>query len=125
MKETISIDGYEFEKPDFECGFYDVVEVYKDKFMIFGKVKNGVGQWITMEWQLDSHILGKAIVADFNLTPIKKKWHEDESNFPCVMYDERYKGFFVCEGRDIQLHTLDRFRPATKEEILSLLVKED
>ena len=74
----------------------------------------------------------------FHLRLIKKPWYENKSNFPClVMYEgkrlihvSRYKedglnpsGKVLCSKIGGIYYAVEKCRPATKEEVLSLLVK--
>ena len=64
----------------------------------------------------------------YDLKPIKKEWYENPDNFPCIATKDG-KNFAVIESIDclkrvcIYQYIVD-FRPATKEEVLDLLVKE-
>jgi len=67
----------------------------------------------------------------FNLTPIKKQWYEDKNKFPCAIISSKGRveiAFAYSEkSRNIfygPYECIDGVRPATKEEILTLLVKE-
>lgn len=69
---------------------------------------------------------------NMNLKPIKKEWYEKNDNFPCIVYDTfacRVAFARKCEFNVIDLcydiRDISEVRPATKEEVLSLLVKED
>lgn len=60
-------------------------------------------------------------VKEYKLTPIKKEWYEIEENFPCIIVDSSGNFDVTYERyRDIENH-----RPATKEEVLRLVVDED
>lgn len=71
------------------------------------------------------------IVEDFSLKPIKKEWYENPNNFPCLIrqincvYDESIEDDFLIL-RNIEDYNKfgGDYRHATKEEVLSLLVKE-
>ena len=64
----------------------------------------------------------------YTLKLIKKEWYENPDNFPCIATKDG-KNFAVIDSIDylkrvcIYQHRVD-FRPATKEEVLALLVKE-
>ena len=73
-----------------------------------------------------------------DLKPIKKEWYETPDNFPCiVIYEEKEIKLMRSYSETSKhrkepclltsdggvYHSLDKCRPATKEEILSLLVK--
>lgn len=68
----------------------------------------------------------------YNLAPIKKEWYEEESNFPkyAIQLDERGDSDTYDEY-PLLFRTIEDFnkfggdyRPATEEEVLSLLIKE-
>ena len=74
----------------------------------------------------------------YNLKPIKKEWYENPDNFPCiVIYEEKEIKLMRSYSETSKhrkepclltsdggvYHSLDKCRPATKEEVLSLLVK--
>lgn len=59
----------------------------------------------------------------YNLKPIKKEWYEDENNFPCVAYNKSTDLFLVANKENMGLYkTLPHIRPATKEEVLKLVI---
>lgn len=76
----------------------------------------------------------------YNLKPIKKEWYENPDNVGKLIvydyFDDNRIGIFKCLYKDkgwIELYTLNgckvdqkthKVRPATKEEVLALLVKE-
>lgn len=66
----------------------------------------------------------------YNLTPLKKEWYEKEENFPCVATKDG-NNFHILESIDDLKRACiypdikkEGFRPATKEEVLKLLIKE-
>ena len=64
--------------------------------------------------------------SEFNLTPIKKEWYEREENFPCIMFNEKTKYFFVLNNISAWISCFKNassYRPATQEEINSLIIK--
>lgn len=78
---------------------------------------------------------GNGTKGKYNLKPIKKEWYENPDNFPCVVYHIYDNSFHIAtdttineDSRLIKIYDkyrpCDVFRPATKEEVLSLLVKE-
>jgi len=71
---------------------------------------------------------GNACV-QYNLTPIKKEWYEDEANFPCLCTPDDGINFYVANRPTEASHVFnpdknDTDRLATEEEVLSLLTKE-
>ena len=65
-----------FEEPDFEC------EIFAQKDVYFYGIVLELGVWIQCRWDKQGR---SSIWGRFNLTPIKKPWYEDESNFPCLL----------------------------------------
>lgn len=70
----------------------------------------------------------------YNLKPIKTEWYENPDNFPCVIISLKTNKPHIAYTYNhleekIKQETFstnpDKFRPATKEEVLSLLVKEE
>ena len=62
---------------------------------------------------------------DMDLKPIKKQWYENPDNFPCIVYSLKLNEYIVLDNHLVPLKLNDWFRPATKEEVLSLLIKEE
>ena len=60
----------------------------------------------------------------YSLKPIKKEWYENPDNFPCLVFSSKINEFMVLDRPLVPLKLNDKVRPATKEEVLSLLVKE-
>lgn len=70
----------------------------------------------------------------YNLKPIKKEWYENPNNFPCLVIHDNKESVLIkyynktnnkLISKDSLVHySIDRCRPATKEEVLSLLFKE-
>lgn len=69
----------------------------------------------------------------YNLKPIKKEWYENPDNFPCVIISLKTNKPHIAYNYNHLEEKIkqeqfssnpDKFRPATKEEVLSLLVKE-
>lgn len=127
--ETISIsDGdkvYEFEKPDFNCKllFYSDNEIH-------GVFRNE-GSYYSCEW---SAITGIALhstetvieLSDYNLTPLKKQWYEDESNFKALLFRPKNSNFTIAKNKGQFLNLkLNGWRLATKQERDSLHVSLD
>ena len=93
--ETISVvdeNGkvYEFEKPDFECELLKVLFDHNNKAYIIGyslDVRKELGYPYPKTWTIDGKCYDDddTLDGDFNLTPIKPKWYEDESNFPALL----------------------------------------
>lgn len=67
----------------------------------------------------------------YSLKPIKKEWYENPDNFPCLLIDDSKEPadqnkFWYCPSVGIaeQAILFGNLRPAIKEEVLTLLVKE-
>ena len=85
-------------------------------------------------WQYNGVVVTRGInQLTFNLKPIKKEWYENPDNFPCLVYmedkrDEEDKGYYTVLGNmnsyKSEFLIANIIRPATKEEVLALLVKE-
>ena len=133
MGETISIKDdngkeYLFEKPEFEC---ELLKVTKDGF-ILGYIRDDIGLApIPMSWSDVTGFCYSDCESEigYNLTPIKAKWYEDESNFPALLVtnsgsDEFFlETFPLNEGTKILLET-KKLGLATKEEINSLYYQD-
>lgn len=111
-----------FKDYGFEADFEGEI-LRKTKHDIYiGYVVDGVNAEYAIEWNSKGdNLLSSRFDRNFNLKPIKKEWYENPDNFPCVMYSNLIHRYFVVDR--IEDHILE-YRPATKEEVLSLLVKE-
>lgn len=124
--EECSFAKYGFEKPDFEC---EILKEYGD-YLIGARLDLDV--WIHMRWYKKTG--GAYLSDDFNLTPIKKPWYEDESNFPCLCYWNGGEEFIHIVNYDKKENSISgigensyypsEIRLATKEEVLSLYKEE-
>jgi hypothetical protein len=120
LEQTISITDeddkvYEFEKPEFEGELLKVVGIF-----IIGYTKEDLGAF-SRTWDLsgvcvDSDIIGTSR----DLTPIKKLWYEDESNFPCMMVSDVDTLFIVHTKQGVTEQIRRKWRLATQEERDSL-----
>lgn len=80
------------------------------------------------------HKNGKCFCSsEYNLNPIKKEWYENHDNFPCIIISLKTNKPHIAYNYNhleekIKQETFsakpDKFRPATKEEVLSLLIGE-
>ena len=61
-------------------------------------------------------------IQEYHLKPIKKEWYENPDNFPCLCIDS-YDNPIIIFSKE-EYDKCPRLRPATKEEVLALLVKE-
>jgi len=116
---------YKFEKPEESNN-----DTYKLFFMdaagdIFGLINE-----IAYMWEADGKCfyIGSGTGGDKNerekmhdLTPIKPKWYEDESNFPTVLILEKTEAIIICRTKEFYLDDYIRIsRLATKKEVMSL-----
>lgn len=127
--EECQFAKYGFEKPDFEC------EILGEKF-------NALVGWASKDnFPFEAVLWSKKGITSlnrqshYNLTPIKKLWYEDESNFPCLVkwIDSDNNTLFDTvksyENGKLKGNVDEYFFPnmvelATKEEVLSLYKEE-
>jgi len=113
---------YEFEKPEFECEYIGSKSPHE-----FAMWVKGNGVWMVFIYTFAGVAwYNQTTQLPFNLTPIKSKWFEDESNFPCIMTKIKksrttYKSF---EYRDFKNLFDSGWRLATKEEVSSLYYED-
>lgn len=74
------------------------------------------------KWDLNGNDVD---IQEYHLKPIKKEWYENPDNFPCIVYSTKLNEYIVLDMPLVPLKLNDKFRPATKEEVLSLLIKEE
>lgn len=128
LKETNMPQKNNFHEYGFETDFE--AEIYKTD-----EYGNLIGVAIGFVTAWDS--LGNCLFSEYtsdneelNLTPLKKEWYDVEDNFPCLCLIKsksvNNSSFVVIDDINEYKSYLKIFevRPATKEEILSLLVKE-
>ena len=119
---------------DFEV---QILAVKDDKYFGISKMNESEG-WVANGWKKD----GTCLYDDVShLKPIIKEWYENPDNFPSLVVDDNKKILYVNKyqytkennthwviyekmGEEIYSLNLEYFRPATKEEVLALLVKE-
>ena len=123
---------YGFEA-DFEGHIYE-----RDRTYLLGKVRLDCDIKL-FRWNYQTGICRED--EKYNLKPIKKEWYENADNFPCLVVNNNKKILYVNKyqytkeinthwaiyqerGENIYSLNLEYHRPATKEEVLSLLVKE-
>lgn len=114
-----------FEEYGFEADFEgEILKEYENQFV--GMVYQNEGNY-GCSWNKEGKCLqtkGFGYI-DMNLKPIKKEWYENPDNFPCIVYSLKLNEYIVLDNPLVPLKLNDEFRPATKEEILTLLIKED
>lgn len=71
------------------------------------------------KWDLEGNDVD---MQEYHLKPIKKEWYENADNFPCLCIDS-YDNPIIIFSKE-EYDKCPRIRPATKEEVLSLLIKE-
>ena len=112
---------YGFEKPDFECEILGQCDLgnlgtVKHKRESVGVVWDKEGRCFELGICNSSVLWGK-----YNLAPIKKPWYEDESNFPCLMKDNKEEDIYLtARNKEHYLILKEYCRLATQEEVLSL-----
>lgn len=129
-----------FKDYGFEADFEGEI-LRKTKHNIYiGYVVDGVDTEYAIEWNSKGdNLLSSRFDKNFNLKPIKKEWYENLDNIgKIISYDafvkkefgvlKKYKDNWVSfislkSGRTFE-QKVHKCRPATKEEVLSLLVKE-
>lgn len=122
-QEECQFAKYGFKKPEFEC------EIWKEsEGWLLGCVKYN-DCWYTVEWDCDgkntpSSNLSNDITGDepdYDLKPLKKEWHEDKSNFPCLAFDKKHDKFTTLYTKyEVINADPERYRLAKKGEVLSL-----
>lgn len=135
-EETCCFKKHGFEVPEFECEILKEVKGNKingtKRFL--GHIINDEGisyPCIFEEWG-ECNFCTSVHSEDFKLTPLKKPWYEDESNFPCVVKnidtgelhvslklssEDNSKIYVDCKPKDVT-----KFKPATEEEVLQLVI---
>lgn len=119
-----------FEAPEFEGEILKELSDHNGKKYFIGysiDVREGIGFPYPKTWTED----GKCFNDDdikidgFDLTPIKKPWYEDESNFPCLALDTKHDVWTVLYRKSEVINSdEERYELATKEEVLSLYKEE-
>ena len=125
-----------FKDYGFEADFKGEI-LRKTKHDIYiGYVVDGADADYAIEWNSKGdNLLSSRFDRNFNLKPIKKEWYENADNFPCLVYHIYNNSFHIATDTTIDENSrliricdkyrpYDVFRPATKEEVLTLLVKE-
>lgn len=145
VNEPDSFNKYGFETPNFEG---EVLKYFEEDKTLIGyyKVSDGTVyscSWHSLNGKADDNRANKENM-NIHLTLTKKAWYEDEANFPCIILWKHYIGeafegnvleiaykfenkkFRLRNGLhfDIEQYEKGVFRLATKEEVLSLLIKD-
>lgn len=121
--DTISIADdngkeYKFKKPEFECELLKVMHPKSKLPDILAIIANDI--IVTFFTNGECYYMDESDAFDYNLTPIKPKWYDNESNFPAVMIDEESQTPYITDINGI----LKGSRLATKEEVNSLYYQD-
>lgn len=122
---------YGFKKPDFNCEIFKEVQGNKSRNTkrFIGHVINEDGVSYPCIWEEwgKCEFCTSAKRRKYSLTPLKKEWYEDESNFPCIIVEDDER-LILCRNKyewiDLIEQHNESFRLATKEEVLSLYKEE-
>lgn len=124
---------YGFEA-DFEGEIFKEGTIHRNQKVYLATIKNGYEDLLVYFNEDGKCHQGKGYFMEkYNLKPIKKEWYENPDNFPCLVYmedkrDEEDKGYYTVLGNmnsyKSEFLIANIIRPATKEEVLALLVKE-
>ena len=119
IKPKNNFKDYGFEA-DFEG---EILKEYENQFvgMVYQNEANFGCSWDKKGRCLQPNGFG---YINMNLKPIKKEWYENPDNFPCLVFSSKINEFMVLDRPLVPLKLNDKVRPATKEEVLTLLVKE-
>lgn len=144
VKEDTILDSFNkhgFETPEFEGEILGTTQTKHGRTLYIGVLHKGLFDNCPCMWSWDGSCYDSQIsdstLRKYSLTPIKKPWYEDELNIGklCV-YTPTGKMFTMlktadcnCIKRNIEIDNFDwvavsKCRPATEEEVLSLLIKE-
>lgn len=112
---------YGFEKPSFECELlYNCNHNFIQGYVIARQIK------YPRMWNIDGvcfECMSGEFSENYNLTPIKKPWYEDESNFPVLMKDNKEEDIYLtARNKEHYLRLKEDCRLATNEEIDQLKV---
>lgn len=125
-----------FEEYGFEADFEGEICFLneEDNYYIGYVIRSGkkiLIQWSKRGFAYNSNDFNVEI---YDLKPIKKEWYENPDNFPCIIISLKtnkphiaytYNHLEEKIKQEQFSSSPDKFRPATKEEVLSLLVKEE
>ena len=131
---------YGFEA-DFEGEIFKEGTILRNQKVYLATIKNGYEDLLVYFNEDGKCHQGKGyFMEEYNLKPIKKEWYENADNVGKLIvydyFDDNRIGIFKCLHKDkgwIEVYTLNgckvdqkthKVRPATKEEVLALLVKE-
>lgn len=125
-----------FKEYGFEADFEGEICFENINGFLIGYVNKPVGKIIKQWRKNDGNCFCMEGYDDrqYDLKPIKKEWYENPASFPCIVYHIYNNSFYIATDTTIDENSrliricdnyrpYDVFRPATKEEILALLVK--
>lgn len=125
-----------FKDYGFEADFEG--EILKEIDNFYYGIVNQYNKFETITWNLVGRPISGSTALNkyelWELKPIKKEWYENPDNFPCLVIHDNKESVLIkyynktnnkLISKDSLVHySIDRCRPATKEEILSLLIEE-
>ena len=116
--EIISIGKYKFEKPEYLTELFAI----RDN-EIYGRYFHRE-KWFTAKWDLNGKRYAQANPKT-NLNRINKpKWYEDESNFPCLMANDKNEIHIIPTSDNIKAFIVNGWRLATLNDINSLYYQD-
>ena len=136
------------EKPKNNFNYYGFEADFEGEILKEVQEKRGInylgyfigknGTYYPCLWNLFGKVWKTSVKDEFkdiyNLKPIKKEWYENPDNFPCLItngkivekaerFDSITQRFYF---RNVMYSNISNgWRPLTKEEVLSLLIKEE
>lgn len=131
------LEHFGFLKPDFPISFYSVVEKTEGQKFIIGSIESGIFGITPVMWSIRSgccyHSDGINLF-EFELKKIAKKWYEEDSNFPVLLYSvslEKYifigssKEYFECVANDVCLIAGDKITKKLSENTMEANLMEN
>lgn len=131
-KEENSFNKFGFETPEFEG---EILKVVNGGYI--GVIKDIV----PVKWNYNGKCLDFGVTSpeEYNLTPIKKPWYENEDNIGKLLIKKNTNLFFcfigvedncpitidLRNGVECTFKNHEDLRPSTKEEVLKLVADED
>lgn len=125
----IYIDEYkQIQSTSLNIGVIVDLKIYKQICLV-----NGEFQYVEINHKNNFNCYKSAGVSNskYSLKPIKKEWYEKPDNFPCILIDDLKEPtdqnkFWYCPSVEIaeQAILFGNLRPATKKEVLELVIKE-
>lgn len=116
-----------FEEYGFEADFEGEILFRGKCGYVYGRIKNKAYLWNKKGKCFKIEGWNNLITTKYDLTPIKKAWYEDESNFPCIIG-------YNCDGKKDRFSVVDSLVEfeditcnkwlATEEEVMKLVIKE-